>query len=55
MKRMEFFSPNLYFVEGRDKQDICKTPIVNQDSLYIETSDGSRDDQGIIMGKEQAS
>ena len=46
---MDLISPNLYFVEGRDKQDIRRTPIVNQDSLHVEIGDDSRDDQGIIM------
>ena len=49
VKMIELVSPNLYFVEGRKKQDIHRTLIVNQDSLHVEIGDDSRDDQGIIM------
>ncbi|GFY88901.1 hypothetical protein Acr_06g0008410 [Actinidia rufa] len=44
VKRMELISPNLYFGECRDKHDIYRTTVVNQDPLRIEISDGSRDD-----------
>ena len=46
---MELVSPNLHFVEGRDKKDIRRTLIVNQDSLHIEIGDENKDGQGIIM------
>ena len=49
MKMIELISSNFYFVEGRYKQNMSKTPIVNQDSLRVKIGDDSRDDQGIIM------
>ena len=52
---MELISANFYFVECRDKQDIRITPTVNQDSLHIEVGNGSRDDQGVVVEKMQAS
>ena len=52
---MKLISLNLHLIECRDEQDICRTPVVNQDPLYIEIGDGGGDDQRIIMGEMQAS
>ena len=41
--------------ECRDEQDVRRTPVINQDPLHIKISDGSKDDQGIVVGDMQAS
>ncbi|GFY93808.1 hypothetical protein Acr_09g0002540 [Actinidia rufa] len=54
VKWVESISPNLHFVKRRDEQNVNRTPIVDQDSLYIEIGDRSEDNQRIIMGEVQA-
>ena len=52
---VELVLPNFYFFKCQDKQDIYRTPVINQDFLHIEVGDGSRDDQSVVVGEMQAS
>ena len=46
---------DLHFVKGRDKQDVNRTTIIDQDPLDIEIGDNGKHNQSIVMGEMMVS